>query len=180
MNKKGAMTRRWIVLCFIIASTFSGLFAQKPVLLMHKIKNGKEKIVRQAEKIKVKDREGNEYKGPMAIMDDSVLVISGVGIPISDIVEVRKVSLGSKILGGILAGSAGLATTYGSYGIIVLLSEGGFAIIGAIILIVPVVLAAVLTGVGVLIMSSGKRYKNSKWKFSIAPDPSEAEPARTG
>ncbi len=173
------MTRKWIVLCLIFFSAFSGLLAQRPVLLMQKIKNGKEKVVRQATKIKVKDREGNEYKGRLAIVDDSVLVISGVGIPISDIVEVRKVSLGSKILGGVLAGTAGLFTAYGAYGIIVLVSEGGLGSVFAIILAIPVVLAALLTGSGILIMSSGKRYKNSKWKFSIVPDPSEAEPART-
>ena len=164
-----------MLLFFVLFIFFSEAFAQRPVLLMHNTKNGKEKLVRQAEKIRVKDREGKEYKGRMAILDDSVLVIAGVGIALSEIVEVRKVSLGAKILGGLLAGTAGVTTAYGAYAIIVLLSEGGFASVFAIILAVPVVLAAVLTGTGLLIMNSGRRYKNPKWSFSIVPDPSEAQ-----
>ncbi len=171
------MRRKCILLFLMLSAAFSGLLAQRPVLLMHNVKNGKEKVVRQADMIRVKDREGNTYKGRMAIVNDSLLVIGASGIAIQDVVEVRKVTLAAKILGGLLAGTAGLATAYGAYGIIVLISEGGFAMVFAIILAVPVAIAAILTGTGLLIMNSGRRYKNSKWNFSIAPGPSETEPA---
>lgn len=169
------MRKKCIWLFLILFTSCTGLFAQRPVLLLHKIKNGKEKEVRQGEMVRVKDREGNTFKGRMAIVNDSVVVIGGVGFAVQDIVELRKTTLTAKILGGLLAGTAGLATALGTYGIIGLISEGGFASVFAIILAVPVAVAALLTGTGLLIMSSGRRYINSKWIFSIVPDPSEGE-----
>ncbi len=161
------MIRHLLLLLLLSLLAVQPLVAQQQVLVISRVDNGKEKIIKQGTIIKAADREGNWYKGRFAILQDSLLVIEGKGVPLSQIVEIRKATLGIKILGGALSTLAGVSTIFGGYAIVRLLAEGGLGVLLAAILVVPVTITALLTGAGFLIMNWGKRYKMPKWEFRI-------------
>ncbi|HKK59639.1 MAG TPA: hypothetical protein VJ937_09185 [Salinivirga sp.] len=145
-------------------------YGQTNSLVLEKKRNGKQKILPAATKIKVVTYDGNKYKGEFHIANKSTLLMGSDSVKLHDIKKIRFKSklgmytgTGVGILGGII-------TVSGTVLIIQSLAEGGLAGIIGIVFGVPVVGAGgVIVTAGVLVATIGRQYKPKKWTYKLAP-----------
>jgi hypothetical protein len=151
-----------LIFCLNIAS-----YSQNDALILTKKKNGKDKTIKQGKKIKIWTNAGEVYKGNFLIKEDSLVILRQGCVAINDIVMVSKKSTGIKILGGSLAGIGGITSV--AFGIVTadIINTGGFAMV-ALIIVLPIEAVAILgTTTGVIVLTTGKKFKKTKWNYEI-------------
>jgi hypothetical protein len=146
-------------------ATFS--YSQNEVLTLTKKKTGKEKILVQGKKIKIYTDDGKMMKGYFSIKGDSIVILSKGVASVENIVQINRISLGQKLVGGTLTALGGGVSLIGAVGIAEIVKDGGFAII-ALVVLAPLEAVSILTAAGgVIILVGGKRYKSTKWDYKI-------------
>lgn len=138
-------------------------------LVLEKKKNSKEKFIPEGKKIKVyTDGAQAPVKGNITIIDSANILIDQDTIALHEIQKIRVKSVAAQVLGGVLTGSGGLVTAFGSWFMIELLSEGGLpAIVGMVVGLPVTTVGVITTTTGVLFIVIGKKYKRHKWDYRL-------------
>ncbi len=78
-----------IIVLIVLCSNFS-LFAQEQVLFVQHIQKGKEKIIKEHKRIKVKTISGDKFKGKLKVINESHILIKNDTVAVADIIEIRR------------------------------------------------------------------------------------------
>jgi hypothetical protein len=156
----------FIILAFIFLT--SGVFGQSEVLVLTKIKNNKQKIVKEGKRIKVHTVHGYNLHGDFQILDDKHIAIGRDTLALFEIDKIKVKSRESIIIGGVLTGG-GVATIIG--GSVMLYQtktmDEWTALFPTIFGILLIGAGVLPIGPGVLLLLIGHQYKREKWKYSI-------------
>ena len=154
------------IMLFCLTCLFFNLFGQE-VLVLTKKENGKEKIINQNEKIRIKTNSGNVYKGYFTIKNDTLTILGEGKIYIQDIKMIVKKSAGKKGFIGSLAVITGVSA--------LAINSIGFALINEAmplelvhVISHPVIfIPAIVTVTGIVLLSSEPHFKKDKWDYSV-------------
>lgn len=155
------------IMLFCLTCLFCSLFGQE-VLVLTKKENGKEKIINQNEKIRIKTNSGNVYRGYFILKNDTITLLGEGKISIYNVKKIDKCQSGFKSLTATFALSTGAST--------LLLSSIGMQIIAesvkmellSILLNPVIILPAFLTITGIIMLTPGPHYKKDKWNYSVS------------
>ncbi len=161
------MKRIILILILIYAGALLG---QTNVLILEKIRNGKQKILPANTNIKIVTNDGNKYKGAFQVADNKTIIMGADSIKISEIKKIRFKSKFGSYIGVSVGILGGLLTTGGAAIIVQSLTEGGIAGLVGIIFGVPIAtVGGLIVTTGVLVATIGRQYKPSKWTYKPAP-----------
>ena len=142
--------------------------SEKAYLEATKIKTGSSRLLSEGNKLKV-NANGVLYKGVLKIIDQEHIGIGDHVLALSDITKIRFKSTGSKVAGGIALGAGAGLATLGSLFIYAGITEGGFGGFFLLVLGYPITVVGILAvTTGVIILCTGKKYKSSKYKYSVS------------
>lgn len=147
------------LLTFIFCLVFTITFGQNKGINLIKNTSNDTTFLKENCRIKVRILEGKSIAGKFTIVNDSEINIKGTIIPMDSIVSIRNASTFSVIVSPI-------STVIGSIliaGSIVLIAEGGLAVIGAA-LALPVALPLFI------VPFTANKHPVKKWKYEIVSD----------
>ncbi|GEM_PF-1309414 len=158
--------------CFILVAVVYlniSASAQNEVLMLKKKNTGKEKVIHEGKRIKVRTVTGLTVKGRLGITAGDSIALNQDTMALSQIERIRTKSAGSLAVGSVVTGAGALMTTGGAVIFAQSLSQNvmiliiyGFIIGGAMM-----TYGTILTASGILILTIGKKYHSSKWDFQI-------------
>lgn len=101
-------------LILVILFIATNVFSQEKYLSITNLNNGKESLIKENSRIKLKTIEGKKLKGKFQISDDNQIILSSVTIPLNTIEKIKRNPLALNIaVSGILFVGAGLAAYAG-------------------------------------------------------------------
>lgn len=171
--------RKIILFLIIFFITVINSFGQDDGLLLKERKSGKEIIIKQGYRLKIKYYDGRVYKGKLKILNDTNIMIGNNEIAINKIEKIDVKPLILNISGGLLL-SGGLVITTGGIilagisvqvlGLIALEGVGELGYIGIPLLIGGIIITTVgiITIVkGIKNLCSWKEFRVYDWDFTI-------------
>jgi len=134
-----------------------------------KIRTGSSRLLSEGNRLKV-NANGVLYKGVLKIIDQKHISIGDDVLALSDITKIRFKSDATKVIGGLMLGGGLLGEGLSVLLIQAASSAGGFGAFFIItFVVVPIAMAATLaTLTGAIILCTGKKYKSSKYKYSVS------------
>lgn len=143
---------------FLLSGFFSQ--AQENYIKLTKSKGGRQKILKEGERIKIKTFNGKKYIGKFTIIDPQTISLNDQIISLGDIVLMKRKSAEAAVVSIFFYVLAGVSVTAGTAGLI----KGGWGLIATIIGYPAGTLFAIA---GALINDFPNSNKNSKWRYKI-------------
>lgn len=148
-----------IIVIILLFSSLVVVQAQ-PHLIAQKNKSRKEKIIPKNKKVKIFVVGNKTYKGKYVFVNDSTLSINGNQVLLTEIVQVRAISMGNRILGSVLMTMGGIVAVPS------LLALPGASPWDSTSYLILIGFSGCTAGLGWLVSHNiRKKYKGEKWHF---------------
>ena len=160
----------FIVVALFILTSFAVIAQNKSGLEVKGYEGKVTRYISEGSKICVITN-GEKYRGNFKVLSDKAILISSDTILVSQIQELRAQTSSSQIGGIALVVPGSIIGGLGLVGIGVGIAEGGYGLIAAI-LVTPIAGIAIFGAIkGVQLLSRGKKFSSSKWKYTITAIP---------
>ena len=164
------MKQIYLAITLFLFTSVAAIGQDKSGLELMSFKGNQFKYISEGSKVSVY-KYGKKYKGNLKVLSDKAILINSDTILVSQIQELGAQTSSSQAGGLLLAVPGGIITGLGLTVIGAGISEGGWGLLGAI-LVSPIVGIAIFGTIkGVQLLSRGKKFSSSRWKYTIAVVP---------
>jgi hypothetical protein len=146
-----------------------GLFSQETSLVISGKQNSSEKIIPAQTYVKIVAADGHVSKGTIMFQNDSVILVDNDTLFLNDIRMLRLRLVNDRAAGWVITSIGGVTALTG-IAVIIKLSElpGFWSIIVALGVGFPVLTGGIIiTTAGIVTVVAGKKYRSSRWNYSI-------------
>jgi len=156
-----------IVICLFLLTAFGANAQSKRSLEVISYSGTKSIFIGEGASVQV-IKNGHKYNGYLKILSDQLIIINSDTILISQVQGIRARTSSSQLNGIALVVPGTIIGGLGVAGAVAGAIEGGYALVAAIFVVPVAAIGIVGTIKGIQLLSNGKKFPSSKWKYKIA------------
>ena len=155
-----------MVVCLLMLTAFGADAQSRGSLEVSSYRGHKIKFLDDGANVQI-TKNDKKYKGQLKILSDQSILVNSDTILISQVQEISAKTVSSHNKGVALVVPGGIVGILGVGGIVAGISEGGYGLLGAIVLTPVAAIGVIVMVKGIQLLSNGKRFSSSKWKYKV-------------